>query len=71
MVIGASYIGLEVAASLTQHGVKVAVIAETAVPLEKTAGEEIGALVRQLHEAKGVTFHLGRDINRGTARSPC
>ncbi|OMJ32488.1 (2Fe-2S)-binding protein [Sphingomonas sp. Sph1(2015)] len=64
IVIGSSYIGLEVAASLIARGLEVAVISEDDLPLEKTAGPEVGAMIRNLHESKGVAFHLNRRIAR-------
>lgn len=62
IVIGSSYVGLEVAASLTQRGLSVTVVAEGDIPLEKTAGPEVGGLVRSLHEAKGVVFRMGATV---------
>lgn len=59
-VIGASFIGLEVAASLRGRGIPVAVIGPEAAPLEKVMGPEIGVFLRSLHEANGVRFHLGQ-----------
>jgi NADPH-dependent 2,4-dienoyl-CoA reductase/sulfur reductase-like enzyme len=59
-VIGASFIGLEVAASLRQREVEVDVIATDKIPLEKILGSEVGTMIRNLDEAKGVRFHLGR-----------
>ena len=59
VVVGASFIGLEVAASLCARGLEVDVVAPEAEPLGAVLGE-VGAFVRTLHESKGVRFHLGR-----------
>ena len=64
VVIGASFIGLEVAASLRIRDVHVDVVAQDAVPLGRILGPEIGSRVRAIHEAKGVTFHLGETVTR-------
>ncbi|MGB3672403.1 MAG: FAD-dependent oxidoreductase [Phormidesmis sp.] len=59
VVIGAGFIGMETAASLTQQGLDVTVVAPGKVPFEKVLGESVGLLFQQIHEAKGVQFKLG------------
>jgi 3-phenylpropionate/trans-cinnamate dioxygenase ferredoxin reductase subunit len=62
VVIGASFIGLEVAASLVARGLKVSVAAPETLPLERVLGAELGRLVMNVHEQHGVTFRLGRKV---------
>ena len=60
VVIGASFIGLEVAWSLRERKLEVAVVGKGSLPLEKVLGGELGTVIRETHEANGVKFHLGR-----------
>src|SRR4029077_16148945 len=60
VVIGSSFIGLEVAWSLRERKLEVAVVGRDLLPLGKVLGTEMGNLVRETHEAHGVKFHLGR-----------
>jgi apoptosis-inducing factor 3 len=64
LVVGASFIGLEVAASLRNRGVDVTVVAPEKLPLAKAFGDELGKLVKTLHEDQGVTFHLEQTVDR-------
>jgi len=60
VVIGSSFIGLEVAWSLRERKLEVHVVGKHSLPLEKILGRDFGNLIRQTHEAHGVKFHLGR-----------
>jgi NADPH-dependent 2,4-dienoyl-CoA reductase/sulfur reductase-like enzyme len=63
-VIGASFIGLEVAASLKQRKLDVHVVTPEEVPLKKLLGADVGKMIQAVHEEKGVHFHFGREVRR-------
>lgn len=59
VLIGAGFIGLEVAASLRVRGLMVTVVAPDALPLGRVLGDALGQAIQKLHEAHGVAFRLG------------
>jgi 3-phenylpropionate/trans-cinnamate dioxygenase ferredoxin reductase component len=62
LVIGAGWIGSEVAASARQMGADVAMVDPGAVPLAHVMGPEVGAVFRELHARHGVELHLGTRV---------
>ncbi|MDA9548618.1 pyridine nucleotide-disulfide oxidoreductase [Bradyrhizobium sp. CCBAU 45321] len=64
LVIGASFIGLEVAASLRARKIEVHVVAPDERPMQKVLGAEMGDFVRSLHEDNGVVFHLKETVEK-------
>ena len=60
VVIGAGFIGMEAAASLTKRGLAVTVVGSRQTPLERQLGPEIGAMLQEVHVEHGVAFRLGR-----------
>ena len=68
VVVGASFIGLEVAASLRTRGIEVHVVGPEKVPMARVLGEPAGLFIQGLHESHGVRFHLGNSVSRVNGR---
>jgi len=68
VVVGASFIGLEVAASLRERSLEVHVVAPESVPMLRTLGADAGRWVQSLHESHGVKFHLEKTLQRMDGR---
>jgi NADPH-dependent 2,4-dienoyl-CoA reductase/sulfur reductase-like enzyme/nitrite reductase/ring-hydroxylating ferredoxin subunit len=64
VIMGASFIGLEVAASLRARDIEVHVVAPDKRPMERILGTQMGDYVRALHEQHGVIFHLENIASR-------
>jgi NADPH-dependent 2,4-dienoyl-CoA reductase/sulfur reductase-like enzyme len=62
LVVGASFIGLEVAASLRARAVVVTLVAPDSLPLERVMGRDVGRFIRKLHQDHGVVFRLGETV---------
>ena len=62
VVIGAGWIGAEVAASARQRGLDVALVDQVSVPLERVLGAELGAVYRDVHADQGVELLLGNGV---------
>ena len=64
VVLGTSFIGLEVAAALRSRGLEVHAVGPDALPLGRILGPELGGFIQHLHEDHGVVFHLGSTPRR-------
>jgi 3-phenylpropionate/trans-cinnamate dioxygenase ferredoxin reductase subunit len=70
VVIGAGWIGCEVAASARQLNVEVALVEAAPLPLARVLGDELGRFFAAVHSDHGVQLHLGSGVQalRGGAR---
>ena len=62
VVVGAGWIGSEVAASARQRGLEVVLVEPQTVPLERVLGAEVGAFYRDVHAAHGVELHMDTGV---------
>jgi len=62
VVVGAGWIGAEVAASARQRGLEVTLVAPHAVPLERVLGREVGEVYRDIHADHGVRMLMGTRV---------
>jgi 3-phenylpropionate/trans-cinnamate dioxygenase ferredoxin reductase subunit len=62
VVVGAGWIGAEVAASARQRGLEVSVVEPSTVPLERVLGTEVGAVYRDIHADHGVRMLMGTGV---------
>jgi 3-phenylpropionate/trans-cinnamate dioxygenase ferredoxin reductase subunit len=62
VLIGGSYIGTEVAASLTARGTRCSIVGMEDVALSRTFGDDAGRWFQSLIESKGVSFHGGEEL---------
>jgi 3-phenylpropionate/trans-cinnamate dioxygenase ferredoxin reductase subunit len=65
-VVGAGWIGLEVAAGARERGVAVTVVEATEVPLQTSLGRELGEVFARLHRDHGVDLRLGATVDEIT-----
>lgn len=61
-ILGAGFIGCELAATLTKLGCSVHVIAPEAIPLALALGEDFARVIQRNHKAQGVTFHMNTSV---------
>jgi NADPH-dependent 2,4-dienoyl-CoA reductase/sulfur reductase-like enzyme len=62
LIVGAGWIGLEVAAAAREHGASVTIVEMESLPLRRVLGDEVAAIYRDLHQAHGVDFRFGAGL---------
>jgi 3-phenylpropionate/trans-cinnamate dioxygenase ferredoxin reductase subunit len=66
VIIGAGWIGLEIAAAARHHGANVTVVETLRLPLHRVLGDEVARIFANLHRANGVVFHFGAQVRELT-----
>ncbi|WP_433365544.1 NAD(P)/FAD-dependent oxidoreductase [Streptosporangium sp. CA-115845] len=61
IIIGAGFIGLEVAATFRKVGARVEIVEALQTPLQRQVGPLVGGALQRIHQRAGVVFHLGRE----------
>ena len=62
VVVGAGWIGAEVAASARQRGLEVTLIDPNQVPLERVLGIEVGSVYRDIHAGHGIQMRMATGV---------
>ncbi|MGN9890272.1 NAD(P)/FAD-dependent oxidoreductase [Micromonospora sp. L31] len=63
VIVGAGWIGLEVAAAARTRGATVSVVETADLPLQRVLGDQLATVFADLHRAQGVTFHFGTQVH--------
>ncbi|EWT06961.1 pyridine nucleotide-disulfide oxidoreductase [Intrasporangium chromatireducens Q5-1] len=69
VIVGAGWIGLEVAAAAREHGCEVTVVEPQDAPLQGVVGPEVGGWFADLHRSHGVEFRFGEGVERFTGNA--
>jgi 3-phenylpropionate/trans-cinnamate dioxygenase ferredoxin reductase subunit len=62
VVVGAGWIGLEVAAAARERGARVTVVETATLPLQRVLGDRLATVFAELHREHGVVFHFGAQV---------
>lgn len=62
MIMGTSFIGMEVAAALKPKAASVSLIGTSSVPFQNIMGQEIGEAIKRLFQSKGIVFYMNLSI---------
>ncbi|MBD3184338.1 Rieske 2Fe-2S domain-containing protein [Candidatus Poribacteria bacterium] len=64
VIIGASFIGMEISANLAEKGLYITIVAPEELPYQRILGAEVGSMYKEIHENSGTVFKLGRKVAR-------